>query len=503
MCLSILAILAIFEIFEIPDMDNEVDNPTKHTRTLLLINPWITDFAAFDLWSKPLGLLYLANILRRNGHRVRLIDCMDRYDPLLRASNPKEPKVKGYGIGPYHKEELPKPVPLSPIPRRYFRYGILEAHFWTHLTQGDEPALVLVTSMMTYWYPGVFRAIELVKTKWPDVPVLLGGVYATLCPTHALSRSGADFVLPGSDVHPLLERIDDLLGTRSEWVPDRFRDFPPPAWDLYPKLGYAVILTSRGCPYGCTFCASHRLFPGFETRDPAACAEEVADLYRHRRVRDFAFYDDALLLNAEHHLLPMLDEIIAQRLPIRFHTPNGLHAKEITLALAQRMHRAGFRTIRLSFESSDPRRQREMGVKITNEGLATAVGNLNRAGYQGKELEAYVLMGLPGQTLEEVVSSVLFVTQCGIKTKLARFSPIPGTREWDRAVEAYGFDPQGDPLLHNNSIHPFVSQDLTEEDFDKAGLLTRWINQGLDLGVNVMDGSAVSKRVREVLRRHR
>ena len=174
MSLSILAILAIFEIFEIPDMDNEVDNPTKHTRTLLLINPWITDFAAFDLWSKPLGLLYLANILRRNGHRVRLIDCMDRYDPLLRASNPKEPKVKGYGIGPYHKEELPKPVPLSPIPRRYFRYGILEAHFWTHLTQGDEPALVLVTSMMTYWYPGVFRAIELVKTKWPDVPVLFG-----------------------------------------------------------------------------------------------------------------------------------------------------------------------------------------------------------------------------------------------------------------------------------------------------------------------------------------
>ena len=143
-----------------------------------------------------------------------------------------------------------------------------------------------------------------------------------------------------------------------------------------------------------------------------------------------------------------------------------------------------------------------MGVKITNEGLAAAVENLKRAGYQGKELEAYVLMGLPGQSLEEVVSSVLFVTQCGIKTKLARFSPIPGTREWDRAVEAYGFDPRTDPLLHNNSIHPFASQYLTEEDFEKVDLLTRWINQGLDLGVNVMDGSAVSRMVRKVVRAH-
>ena len=54
----------------------------KHPRTLLLINSWITDFAAFDLWSKPLGLLYLAGLLRQNGHSVRLIDWLDRYDPL-------------------------------------------------------------------------------------------------------------------------------------------------------------------------------------------------------------------------------------------------------------------------------------------------------------------------------------------------------------------------------------------------------------------------------------
>ena len=45
--------------------------------SLILINPWIYDFAAYDLWSKPLGLLYLASELRRKGFTIHLMDCMD------------------------------------------------------------------------------------------------------------------------------------------------------------------------------------------------------------------------------------------------------------------------------------------------------------------------------------------------------------------------------------------------------------------------------------------
>jgi len=45
--------------------------------SLILVNPWIYDFAAYDLWSKPLGLLYLAGFLREYGFRIHLIDCLD------------------------------------------------------------------------------------------------------------------------------------------------------------------------------------------------------------------------------------------------------------------------------------------------------------------------------------------------------------------------------------------------------------------------------------------
>ena len=50
-------------------------------KKLLLINPWIYDFTAYDLWSKPLGLLYMASFLRSFDYRVELIDCLDKYCP--------------------------------------------------------------------------------------------------------------------------------------------------------------------------------------------------------------------------------------------------------------------------------------------------------------------------------------------------------------------------------------------------------------------------------------
>ena len=77
------------------------------------------------------------------------------------------------------------------------RYGISEADFRARLSRLPRPDAVLVTSLMTYWYPGVSAAIALVQEHFPGVPVILGGIYASLCPDHARAVSGADLVLPG------------------------------------------------------------------------------------------------------------------------------------------------------------------------------------------------------------------------------------------------------------------------------------------------------------------
>jgi hypothetical protein len=55
----------------------------KDTPHILLINPWIHDFAAYDFWAKPLGLLTIAGILRLHGYEITYIDCLDRFHPEL------------------------------------------------------------------------------------------------------------------------------------------------------------------------------------------------------------------------------------------------------------------------------------------------------------------------------------------------------------------------------------------------------------------------------------
>ena len=76
-------------------------------KNILLINPWIYDFSAFDLWSKPIGLLYVASFLRSIGYEVNFIDCMDRSHPILKQKlKNKIPKSKKFGTSKFYQEKI-------------------------------------------------------------------------------------------------------------------------------------------------------------------------------------------------------------------------------------------------------------------------------------------------------------------------------------------------------------------------------------------------------------
>ena len=97
----------------------------KKKPTLLLINPFIYDFAAYDFWLKPLGLLYLAAILEENGCEIVWLDCMDRWHPeVLKLQDLKEPKSRKYGIGPFYKKEALKPEVCKHVKRKFSSYGM-------------------------------------------------------------------------------------------------------------------------------------------------------------------------------------------------------------------------------------------------------------------------------------------------------------------------------------------------------------------------------------------
>ncbi len=429
---------------------------------ILLVNPWIHDFAAYDFWAAPLGLLTIGAMLREQGARVSYVDCLDRFHPRLPVSDPSARS----GRGPYLKTRISKPAGMADIPRNYCRYGIPPEWFQADLKSLPRPDLVLVTAMMTYWYPGVQEAIAHVKAVFPEVPVILGGIYATLCHEHAIRFSGADLVIAGPGETQLFAAVHRFTGWSAapETDPDDLDAMPFPAADLQQKIPFAALMTSTGCPFSCAYCASGYLNPGRRLRSPDRILEEIRFWHSHHGVRDMVFYDDALLVDSENHAIPLFEKIIASGLgrTVRFHTPNAVHIREITQSTARLMAAAGFQTLRLGLETASGDR-RDIDHKVTRSEFLAAVSCLKSAGFRGDQIGAYLLTGLPGQSWESVASSVETVRKAGITPVPAHYTPIPHTALWPAAVTSSRYDLESDPIFTNNAIFPCQKEPFSWE----------------------------------------
>jgi radical SAM superfamily enzyme YgiQ (UPF0313 family) len=443
-------------------------NDTPH---ILLINPWIDDFAAYDFWAKPLGLLTIAGILRMHGYKITYIDCMDRFHPGIT----KTPKQGEFGKGHYLKRQIATPEKLYDVPRTFSRYGMPEALLCKALIDSPKPEAVLVTSIMTYWYPGVSALIRIVREIMPEVPVLLGGIYASLCYDHAVKHAGADRVLSGESDAKVVEVLDRLSGFASgqQFLPDDLDTYPYPALDLQYAIPYVPILTGRGCPFRCAYCASGFLNPELRRRSPEHVVEEIMYWHQKSGVKDFAFYDDALLIDADHHIMQILEEIVRRQPMVRFHTPNALHIRPLSKEIAQLLFRAGFKTLRLGLETAFFEDRQLLDSKVGPNEFERAVGHLKAAGFTGDAMGAYVLFGLPGQDFGEVEASLKAVRACGVKPVLAQYSPIPHTALWKDAVQASRYDLVSDPIFHNNSIFPCQKKPFSWENISYLKRLTQ------------------------------
>jgi radical SAM superfamily enzyme YgiQ (UPF0313 family) len=419
---------------------------------ILCVNPWIHDFAAYDFWARPIGLLTLAAILRQHGMKVSWVDCLDRFHPRFR--NPAA--TRSDGRGPYHKETIAKPAGLEDVTRTFSRYGIPPTWLADDLKRLRPPDLILGTSMMTYWAPGVQETIAVIKQVFPAVPVLLGGIYATLCPAHAREYSGADQVVTGAGEGVILEWIAYYCGFRvtPKFDVQDLNSHPFPAFDLQRRIDYIPLQTSRGCPFCCPYCASGYLNPQRMVRHPRQVAEEIAYWHRTYGIRHFVFYDDALLIDPEAHAIPLLEQIIRAKLNVCFHTPNALHMREITPHIAALMFAAGFKTIRLGLETAVFDRRDTFDGKVTEKTFHQCVSALSSAGFKADQVGAYLLCGLPGQSVKAVEASIRIVKNSGMTPVPAYYSPIPHTTLWHRAVCASRYDLATDPIYTNNAIFP-------------------------------------------------
>jgi len=407
---------------------------------ILLVTPPIHDFTAYDYWLKPYGLLRVAGHLRQRAD-LHLFDYLDRLHPAMTADSPPL-RTDRWGRGAFRAAELPTPAPLDRIPRIYRRFGLPRHLFRKFLRQRAPFDAVLIQTVMTYWYPGVREVIADIRDVDPRARIVLGGVYATLCPEHARSL-GPDLVVEGLDLRPLWNFLE---------VPDAAS--PPdrlPFWDGYPRLETGVVKLTEGCPFRCTYCSVPQVYSRFAGDLERGLAEY--DHLCRLGVRHVAFYDDALLFRAEQLFLPFLNAVAERRTGVFLHTPNALNARFISPQVADLMVRAGFRTFYLGFESRVDRWQKQTGGKVYPAELESGVRHLLDAGADPGEITAYLLLGHPHAASQDVETSMHFAHSLGIRVMLSEFSPIPGTPDGESCRQWVDMD---EPLWHSKTAFPLV-----------------------------------------------
>jgi radical SAM superfamily enzyme YgiQ (UPF0313 family) len=248
-----------------------------------------------------------------------------------------------------------------------------------------------------------------------------------------------------------------------------------PAYELYETLEYVTLRTSRGCPFKCSYCGWYLLNSSFEHQEPSIVVDEIEYFNKELGVKNFSFYDDALLYNAEEHFLKIMEGIIKRRIRALFHTPNGLHNRFLTEKLATLLRTSGFVNPRLALETSSPVRQADT-AKTTNREFLKALSYLREAGYGSGDIGVYILIGLPGHAVSEVEASIRFASANGVRIFLEEYSPIPGTKDYIRA----GLAENSDPLIHNNSAFLYYNGRRSDEAQRLKDLVHR-LNSELDL----------------------
>ncbi|HUV13345.1 MAG TPA: cobalamin-dependent protein, partial [Acidobacteriota bacterium] len=173
-------------------------------KRILLVNPPIFDFSAYDFWLKPYGVLRVGGYLRDRAE-LRLFDFLDRFHPSV--SGQAGVRADSWGRGKFPADEVEKPSVLMETRRRFRRYGLSTEVFAEFLQSQPAFDVALIQTSMTYWYPGVSEVLDTIRRIRPTTKTVLGGVYATICPQHAATL-GADFVVSGSELAPLWEYLD-------------------------------------------------------------------------------------------------------------------------------------------------------------------------------------------------------------------------------------------------------------------------------------------------------
>jgi len=409
-------------------------------KNALVVNPYAADFKLYDEWMHPLGLYLLISSLTHASWNISFFNCLSR------TAGAKD---KRYGTGDFCHVELPKPPVYRNLQRKYKLYGRPADELRSFLGACPAPDVIFCGTGMTYWIDGLQATIDILREFFPRAPLVMGGNSAILVPDILRRRF--------PDAHIVSRPIfsgTDMQAAGIPFLSDPPHDTRPPSLAegaaLISNPAHGPVLLTQGCPYACTYCASSVLQPGFQARPIELVMQEIRAWYE-RGARDFAFYDDALLYQADRGLLPLLRSLLAEGIKARFHVPNGMHVRWVTPDIADRMFQAGFVTLRFGYESGSGEFSRDTCGKTGRAMVRDTVSVLLKSGFSASQIGIYIMGGLPGQTARQMRGEIEFIASLGVRPKPVFLSPVPRTRLFDSYLSSHP-EIGTDALWHNDAF---------------------------------------------------
>ncbi|MDL1875604.1 B12-binding domain-containing radical SAM protein [Cytophagia bacterium CHB2] len=461
---------------------------------LLLIQPPVADFYQTTMRTLPVGLLYLAASLRSNGISVEILDCQATEEKRVIETPAEFAYLKSY----YRSGNL-SPFKLY---GHYRHYGLWwdEVRARIHAANAD---VIGISSLFTPFYREALRVAALVKEIDPAKPVIIGGAHVNACPQQVLSDPNVDFILLGEGERTLpelaaalyenrLRDIETICGvgykTRGRLhVPEHgdliedIETLPLPARDLIEASRYrlgrkrlTMIVTSRGCPYHCTFCSIF-LTAGrqFRVRSINSIIDEMKICRAQFGIEVFDFEDDNFSFDQKRaaDILAAIREEFGEG-GVELHAMNGISAANLSESLVEEMKRSGFRTLNLALVTSDKQRQREIKRPGSTPHFDLIVA---RGAALGLEMVNYLILGLPEATLEEMIASIIHLMERPVLIGPSVFYATPGTESFAQCV-AGGLLTSPELALQRSTAFPVEMPNFSRMDLVTLFRICRLLN---------------------------
>lgn len=476
----------------------------------LLVQPPVYDTQYYPEWSMPSGLLKVSTWLRELGYDIRLVDCLypdhkgdvkQEIRKVVQVCSAVEWPLADYRT--MVKERYGKStIELPPHHRYKFEFGIPLHKVEGFLTSDDDgdgpdtrnwmPDEIWITSIMTYWWESTRDTVRLMKRLYPRALIRIGGIYPTLAPHHlrnALAAEGFPFdIVRGRDLtleeskNTTVVRNHDSIVTGE--IPDASNsdlDFEcyrqmTRAFEGEERLPkYAILTTSRGCPFDCSYCAQKAYNEGslkVRIRSAKDTFAEIRDKYEKYGVHEIAFYEDNFLLekpNVE-RLLKLLVAHKHEMPHLKLYAPEGVEVRLLhqDLEFVKLMRESGFESVYLPLETMSRDVTRAWNRRHSHAGLfESAVKTCQDANFKLHDMEvnAFVLFGMPDENLRDVVNTMFYAAEMvgGLVPML--FTPVPGSIMFEQ-FEEYIFSEMGFDLHHlNGKLYPFLKY-----NFDRGGI---------------------------------